>query len=161
MSDLSKMSVEELVGLHADIMRALRRREVLRSGANLTAELARFLFCAAYGWQAAPRRERGYSAVGAEDMRYLIRGRRLHWYSPSRQLSAIPDVGKFDGLAAVLLDDGYRVLRAALIPHAVVLEWCSFIRGTNSCRFTLSDEVWRDARVADATGRLRTVESTG
>ena len=94
--------------------------------------------------------------MGAEGERVLIRGRRL-----SLQLSVIRDIREFDVLAAVLLDGDYRVLRAALIPHAVVLDRCSFIRGTSSCRFTLSNEVWRDARVVDATGRLRAVESNG
>lgn len=121
MSDLSKMSVEELVGLHANIMQALRRRGVPRSGANLTAELARFLFCSAYGWQPMPPWERGCSAVSAEGERVLIRGRRLHPRSRSRQLSVIRDIGELDVLAAVLVDDGYRVLRGAVIPHAVVL----------------------------------------
>ena len=161
MSDLSKMSLRELERLHAQIMHEFRRRGVPRSGANLTAELARFLFCAAYGWREAPAREKGYSAVGVEGERVLIRGRRLRRRNPSRQLSAIRDLGAFDTLAAVLLDEDYRVLRAALIPHAVVREWCSFLRGTNGCRFTLSNDVWHDARVVDATGILRAVESKG
>lgn len=161
MHDLSQMSLGELAALHARVMQALRRRGVSRSGANLTAELAKFLFCSAYGWQEAPPWERRRSATGAEGERILIRGRRVRGYRPSRQLSVVRDVREIDVLAAVLLDDDYRVLRAALIPHAVVLDRRSFVRGTNSCRFTLSDDVWRDARVVDATGRLRAVESKG
>ena len=159
MNDLPRMSLGQLLGLRAQLMREFRRRGVAGSGGNLTAELARFLFCSAYGWREAPRRERRFSAVGAEGMRYLVWGRRLHANRPSRHPPAIRDIGGYDTLAAALLDEDHRVLRAALIPHAVVLERSSFVRGTNSYRFALSDAVWRDARVVDATGSLRAVES--
>lgn len=159
MSDLRQTSLRQLLGRHADIMEELRHRGVGYSGGNLTAGLARFLFCAAYGWGDVFGWEEGCSAVGAEGIRYLIRGRRLHRRNGSRQLSAIRDVHGFDTLAAVLLGADHRVLRAALIPHAVVLERGSFVQGTNRCRLTLSRDVWRDARVSDATGRLRAVEA--
>ena len=161
MNDLSTMNQRQLRRLHTEIMDAFRRRRAASGAGHLTAKLARFLFCAAYGWREAPAREKGYSAVDAEGLRFLIRGRRLVGYSPSRELSAIADIDEFSTLAAVLLDGDLRVVRAALVPHAVVLEWGSFVRATNRCAFKLSNEVWRDARVVDATGRLRTVESKG
>ena len=159
MNDFTSMSLRRLLRHHARIKEELRRRGVPRSGSNLTAALARFLFCSAYGWQWAPGWEKGFSAEGADGMRVLIRGRRFHPLNRSRQLSAIRDVEAFDMLAAVLLNDDYRVLRAALIPRAVVREWSRFVGETNGYRLTLSEDVWRDARVADATGRLRAVEA--
>lgn len=161
MNDLSRMSLRQLLGRQAAIVEEFRRRGV-SGGGNLTAELARFLFCAAYGWHEPPRWEKGFSVVGVEGERYLIRGRRLHHRdSRTRQLSAIRDVREFDTLAAVLFDNDYRVRRAALIPCAVVREWGSFVRESNSYRLTLSRDVWRDARVTDATGRLRAVVTKG
>ena len=73
----------------------------------------------------------------------------------SRQLSAIRSPEAFDALAAVLFDKDYGVLRAAIIPSAVVQERLTFVQHTNSNRFMLSDSVWEDERVEDATAKLQ------
>ncbi len=159
MNDLSTMSLRRLLGLHSGIMEELRRRGVARNENNPTANLSEFLFCRAYDWQRAPNSEKGFSARDRGGRRYLIRGRRLHPRNESRQLSAIRDLDGFDTLAAVLLDKDYPVLRAALIPCAVVREQCRFVRHTNSYKFMLTDDVWHDGRVTDATGKLRAVAS--
>ena len=109
------------------------------------------MFCRAYDWQKAPNSEKGCSASDRDGVRYQIKGRRLHRRNESRQLSAILDFDGFDTLVAVLLDAEYRVLRAALIP-------CVVVRHTNSYKFVLTDDVWDDKRVTDATRKLRAVE---
>ena len=53
------------------------------------------------------------------------------------------------------------MLRAGLIPCAVVRERCKFVRHTNSYKFMLTDDVWDDRRVTDVTGKLRAVEVEG
>ena len=161
MNDLSKMTLRGLLGLHAGVMEELRRRGVARNENSPTGNLAEFLFCRAYGWQRAPNSEKGFSASDRDGVRYRIKGRRLHRRNASRQLSAIRDLDGFEMLAAVLLDDQYRVLRAALIPCAVVRERCKFVRHTNSYKFMLTDDVWDDGRVMDVTGELHAVESEG
>ena len=108
----------------------------------------------------APNSQRGYDAVDGDGKRYQIKGRRLHRYNRSRQLSAIRDVEGFDALAAVLFDHQYRVSRAALIPGVVVRERLKFVGHTNSYKFMLTDDVWEDRRVRDVTGDLRAVESS-
>lgn len=158
MSDLSKMTLRQLLGLHSGIMEELRRRGVARNENNPTANLSEFLFCHAYDWQTAPNSEKGYSASDRDGERYQIKGRRLHQRNDSRQLSAIRDLDGFDTLAAVLLNNKYRVLRAALIPCAVVRERCKFVPHTNSYKFMLTDDIWHDARVTDATRKLCAVE---
>ncbi len=65
------------------------------------------------------------------------------------------DLDGFDTLAAVLFDEEYGVVRAALIPGSVVRERCNFVKHTNSHKFMLTDDVWDDGRVRDVTGRLR------
>ena len=159
MSDLSKMSLQRLLGLQAGIMEELRRRGVARNENNTTANLAEFLFCRAYTWQKAPNSQKGFSAIDRDGTRYQIKGCRLHPRNESRQLSAIRDLDGFDMLAAVLLDSEYLVLRVALIPRPVVRARCKFVRHTNSYRFMLTDDVWDDTRVTDATGELRAVFS--
>ena len=159
MSDLSTMTLRRLLGLHAGIMEELRHRGVARNENNPTANLAEFLFCRAFDWQRAPNSEKGFSARDSGGMRYQIKGRRLHPSNKSRQLSAIRDLDGFDTLAGVLLDKDYRVVRAALIPCAVVRERCKFVRHTNSYKFMLTDDIWDHVRVMDATTKLRVVEA--
>ena len=159
MNDLSTMTLRRLLGLHAGIMEELRRRGVARNENNPTSNLAEFLFCRAFDWQRAPNSKKGFSARDRTGRRYQIKGRRLHPSNESRQLSAIRDLDGFDTLAAVLLDKDYRVLRAALIPSGVARERCKFVRHTNSYKFMLTDDVWDDTQVMDATKELRAVAS--
>ena len=159
MSELKGVSLQALLGLHAGIMEELRRRGVARSANNPTASVAEFLFCRAFSWQQAANSEKGFDATDGDGKRYQIKGRRLHRRNKSRQVSAIRDLDGFDTLAAVLLDEQFRVSRAALIPRAVVGERAKFVRHTNSYKFMLSDDVWKDGRVRDVTGELRAAKS--
>jgi hypothetical protein len=52
-------------------------------------------------------------------------------------------------LAAVLFQRDYRVLKAALIPHARVVDLAKRVERTNSWRFLLLDAVWSVTDVRD------------
>ena len=158
-SEFKDVSLRDLLGLHVGIMDELRRRGVARSANNPTGSLAEFLFCRAFSWEQSDNSQRGYDAVDGSGKGYQIKGRRLHRYNRSRQLSAIRDVEGFDALAAVLFDHQYRVSRTALIPGVVVRERLKFVGHTNGHKFMLTDDVWEDGRVRDGTGDLRAVES--
>ena len=158
MDHLENKSTPELLTLHGAVMEALRQRGVVRSSNNPTGGLAEYLFCAAYGWDRAPNSKKGYDATDKEYIRYQIKGRRLHCRNKSRQMSAIRDLDGFDVLAAVLFDDDYRIVRAALIPAAVVHDRSTYVARTNSHKFILRDDVWDVPGIIDATERLRTVE---
>jgi formaldehyde-activating enzyme involved in methanogenesis len=58
----------------------------------------------------------------------------------------------------VLFDDDYCIIRAALIPAAVVCENSTYIEHTNSHKFLLRDAIWNSPDVEDATERLQEVE---
>ena len=105
LNDLSKMTLRDLLGLHAGVMGELQRLGVARNENNPTGNLAEFLFCRAYGWQREPNSEKRFSASDRDGVRYRIKGRRLHRRNASRQLSALRDLDGFEMLAAVLLDD--------------------------------------------------------
>ena len=152
---LKERSIAELLALHVGALKELRTRGVLRGENNPAGDLAEYLFCAAYGWQLEPGGKAALDATDTDGKRYQIKGRRLAGHRPSRQLSAIRDVTGFDTLAAVLFDDIYRVMRAALIPAGVVRDRSSYTSHTNSYTFRLQDEVWGVPDVIDATDRLR------
>ena len=158
MDILTTRSITELLALHAAILEELRARNVLRTANNPTGDLAEYLFCAAFGWAQENNSAKAFDATDESGKRYQIKGRRIHRRNRSRQMSAIRDPKGFDILAAVLFDDDYRILRAALIPAIVVREHSKFIEHTNSHKFLLRDTIWEAAGVIDATEPLRKVE---
>lgn len=158
MDSLADKSIPQLLALHADVMEELRQRGVLRSANNPTGDLAEYLFCTAFEWTQAPNSEKGFDATSNDGMLYQIKGRRLHRRNKSRQMSAIRDFEAFDFLAGVLLHDDYRVMRAALIPVAVVRDRSTYVAHTSSHKFLLRDDVWDASDVIDVTDNLRAVE---
>jgi len=82
---------------------------------------------------------RDADATDAARVRYQIKGRRLTTHNNSRQLGALRDLSAqgFDVLAAVLFQEDYRVLKAALIPHARIGDLAKRVERTNSWRFLL------------------------
>ena len=159
MDDLSLLKPKQLLALHARVCDELRAREITRSSNNPTGELAEYLFCKAFGWKQAGKSKANVDAIGSDQERYQIKGRRVTRYNRSRQLSAIRDLAgaHFDYLAGVVFNEDYTILRAAIIPYAVAKERSSFVERTNSHRFLLRDDVWDAPNVRDVTGELRAV----
>ena len=151
---LEDLSAHGLLRLHVAALGELRRRGVLHTANTPTGDLAEYLFCSALSWERAAKSQKGFDAIDG-DRRFQIKGRRMDSPKASRQLSAIRNPEAFEALAAVLFDEDYCVLRAAIIPSAVVQERLSFVQHTNSNRFMLSDNVWEDKRVEDVTAKLR------
>jgi len=161
MGDLKDLTPPELLVMHAAVSDELRRRGVTRSSNNPVGDLAEHLFCRAFGWKQAPNSMRDADATDSAQVRYQIKGRRLTAHNNSRQLGALRDLPAqgFDILAAVLFQQEYRVLRAALIPHARVVALAKRVERTNSWRFLLRDAVWSAPDVRDVTEDLRKAES--
>ncbi|MBB4017731.1 hypothetical protein GGR16_002765 [Chelatococcus caeni] len=158
MDSLRDKPTPELLVLHATIMEELRARNVLRTANNPTGDLAEYLFCAAFGWVQEANSAKAFDATGDDGTRYQIKARRIHHRNKSRQLSAIRSFDGFDVLAAVLFDEDYQVVRAALIPAEIVHGRSTYIERTNSHKFLLRDAIWNDPGVVDVTNRLRAAE---
>ncbi len=156
MVDIERFSTLELLNLHAKVLDELRARSVIRSSNNPVGDYAEYLFCRAFGWQQAGNSEKDADAIGEDDTRYQIKGRRLTQHNASRQLSAIRRLPEknFDYVAAVLFNENFSILRAALIPHAQVVENANYVEATHSWRFLLRDEIWNLPTVKDVTTEL-------
>ena len=135
MEALKAKPVSDLLSLHVSILEELRGRGVTRSANNITGELAEYLFCRAFGWDPAHKSHKGFDARDTEGDRYEIKGRRLDGRNQSRLLSAIRALDEFDFLATALFDGSYRVMRAALIPSAVVADRSTYVEHTNSYHY--------------------------
>ena len=157
--DLTGLTPPQLLVLHSKLADELRARGITRSSNNPTGDLAEYLFCRAFGWEQADNSQAKVDAVGPDGTRYQIKGRRITRFNKSRQLSAIRDMAgsHFDFIAGVLFNEDFTVMRAALIPHATVLERSTYVGHTNSHRFLLRDSIWEADGVLDVTIELRDV----
>ena len=153
---ITELTAAELLKLHAAVLDELRGRGIVRSTNNPVGDLAEHLFRTAFGWDLLAKSAGGIDAVDAGGRRYQVKARRITPHNGSRQLGAIRNLpgGAFDDLAAVLFTPDYSVLRAALIPHGVVEARATFVAGTNSWKFLLTDAVWSVAGVRDVTARV-------
>jgi hypothetical protein len=163
--DVSGLSVQQLLKLHAEIEGQLRKLEIINSANNPVGDLAETLFCRAFEWKPADKSQAYFDAEGPDGKRYQIKGRRIiDNGNRSRQLSAIRDLEgqHFDFLAGVLFNEDYSVKKAALIPYAVLLnlfkerKHISYQEHTRSYRFMLVDEIL-NAHDAGVTTRLKKV----
>lgn len=159
MIDLFDLAPKELLSLHTRVADELRNRGIVRSSNNPTGDLAEYLFCKAFHWKQDSNSNANVDAKGTDGTRYQIKGRRITRNNKSRELSAIRDFDgeHFDFLAGVIFSEDYTIIRAAIIPHLVVLKRATFMQRTNSHKFHLRDEVWDASGVLDVTAELRAV----
>ncbi|WP_131196048.1 hypothetical protein [Lichenihabitans psoromatis] len=151
------LSVIQLLGVYASILDELRARGAIRSSNNPLSDYAERLFCRAFGWTLNTNSTTGYDAADQRGTRFEIKARRLTRHNGSRQLSAIRNLEArhFDHLAAVLMNEDFSILLAAIIPHEVVVARASFVKHTNSSKFMLVDQVWQCDGVRDVTAAMR------
>jgi hypothetical protein len=155
---MSDLTPPDLLALHANVADELRSRDILRSSNNPTGDLAEYMFCQAFpDWYRADNSHAHIDAIGSDGKRYQIKGCRITRHSKSRQMSAIRDLdgAHFDYLAGLLFAEDYSVLRAAIIPHSVVVQNSKYGTHTNSHRFLLRDEIWSAPNVLDVTLELQ------
>ncbi|GLQ25590.1 hypothetical protein [Sulfitobacter pacificus] len=156
---LKERSVSELLALHAEVSGLLKSSGAVRSSNNPAGDYAETLFCKAFGWEMAGPSVKGYDARDGQGIRYQIKSRRLTEHNSSRQLSALRNLKDrpFDFLAGVLFSSDYRVFRAAIVPHHLVLQNTRISAHTNSRLFHLRDVVWDWPEVRDVTETLRAI----
>jgi hypothetical protein len=160
MPEFKSLSSRDLLDLHSRLTDELRDRGVIRSANNLTGDLAEYLFCKAFGWTLAGNSHPAADATGTDGLLYQIKARRITKRNPSRQAGAMRalDKGGFHMLAGVLFDARFSVIRAAIVPHALVLSNSIYVPHTNSWKFHLRDAVWTWQGVIDATEALRAIK---
>jgi hypothetical protein len=160
--DVENLTVAKLLSTYGAILDELRRREIVRSSNSPLSDYAELLFCKAFGWSREDNSASGHDATDAAGVRHQIKGRRLTRHNASRQMSAIRnlDAIPFDQLGGVLVDERFQIIRAALVPVAVVRERSVHQAHTNSWRFLLRDDVWKLPGVSDVTAELRAATTT-
>lgn len=152
----------DLLALRGRIDDELRDRGVVRTGNGPVGDYAEALFAHAFGWTLEANCATGHDAVDASGLRYQIKARREGRSAGVRQLGAIRRLHDrdFDWLAAVILDSGFGVRRALMMPHALVAALAKRVELTNSWRLMLSDRLWTITGVRDVTAQLNEAQKT-
>ena len=159
MDQIKMRLTQELLQLYGDVLSELRSRNVVRTS-NLTGDYAEFLFSEAFGWKLNANSASGYDATDDNNVKYQIKCRKNTPTNKSRELSAFRNLNKksFDKLAAVILDENFRVIKAALVPYNIILEKAKHSPHVNGGRFILRDSIWDMATVEDVTEKLKSKE---
>jgi hypothetical protein len=152
-TDLTKLSVEEVLALSGAVLVELRRRGVCRTENNPTGDYAEYIVAQKLGLDLVPNSKSGYDAVDNGGVRYQIKGRRIVPTNPSTQLGVIRNLQKqdFDYVIGVLFNENYSVLKVAKIPHVAVGELAKFSNHQNGHILHLNPKLLTDRRVEDLT----------
>lgn len=158
--DYSTAPTSELLKSYDAILEELRRREVIRNSNPPAGGYAEYLVAKALDLKLENNSNAGYDATDRQQNRYEIKARRVTQHNQSRQLSAIRNLGAhhFDFLVGVIFSPDFSVLKAAIIPHAVVSKNCRFSKHTNSSILILNDNIWDCSGVKDLTITLKQIE---
>ena len=120
--DVSKLTVEELLGCFADVMDELKARDVVRSYNIPTGDYAEWLVCQRLGLTPVKKSTKGYDATDPKGRRYQIKSRRIHPANASKQLSFIRNLNEseFQYLIIVIFDKYFHVTEAYKVPHEII-----------------------------------------
>lgn len=157
--DLSAASTSGLLRLYSSIIDELLDRGVVRSTNNPVADYAERLTARAFDLKLAGKSVSGYDAIARSGLRYQVKARRITRQNGSRQLGFIrslePGKEPFDFLVGILFDSDFAVVRAALVPVAVVHDRVVWAEPVKAWRLMLSDAVWTLPDVRDITDEIR------
>ena len=148
------MSTLELLRDYARSIDTLYARGVIRTR-NVVGCYAEYLFARALRWKLESNAARGFDARDSEGCRYQIKARRITRLNKSTQLGDLPagTQQEFDTLAAIVFEEDFTVLRAALIPAGTLVGMRT--KNVKRPRFHLRESVMNAPDVVDVTRELR------
>lgn len=157
---LTALSVADLLELYAEILNELQARNVVHSTNNPVANYAEKLANKALNLTGMPESTKGFDAIDCNGQKYEIKGRRPTKKNPSRQLSMIRELNNhhFDYLIGILFYESFKVYKACVIPHHVIVEKAKYTKHANACIFHLDDSIWQITGVKDITAEIQAIQ---
>jgi len=156
--ELEKETVQSLLKIYSEILKELRRRNLIRSTNNPVADIAETLVALALKLELVEASTAGYDAISKSNgLRYEIKSRRITSENKSRQLSFIRELDKehFDFLVGVLFGEDFQILKACIIPRSTVQKLAKYVKHVNGWRLMLADSIWNEVGVTDMSDTLR------
>lgn len=159
---ITALSTVELLQSYAAIINELRARGVMRTKNNPVADYSEWLVSNALGLELERNSRAGYDAVGPDNTRYEIKGRRITPDNRSTQLSAIRNLEakSFDFLIGIIFEADFSIKFAAKVPQTVVGEIARYSKHTNSHIMILREAIFDDERVENITQVLANQSTT-
>lgn len=153
---LENLTPRELLELHAQIIKVLRKRGIVRSTNNPLADYTEWLVASKLSLRLESNSNTGFDATDSKGTRYEIKGRRITPQHPSMQLSQIRNLNgnTFDFLIAVIFSEDYEIVHAVQIPHAIIQNHASYNEHVNAHILRIRDSILNDPVVIDLRARL-------
>ena len=118
MIKLESLSNKELLHLHAQVLRELKGRSVVKTANNPIGDYAEWLVSKSLDCALQRNSNSGFDALDKDGNKIQIKARRITTANKSTQLSAIRNIEThdFDYLIAILFDENYELLKGAQDP---------------------------------------------
>lgn len=149
--DFGKFSTKKLLHLYADTMKELRKRRILRSSNNPTADYAEYIIANKLNLELAPNSNKEFDAIDRKTgIKYQIKARRLTEFNKSKQLGVLRnlDSANFNFLIAVIFDEKFNILEAYKIPKNVIKKYARFSKHQNGHILTLKGLILKDDKIS-------------
>jgi len=156
-SDLTGLTIAELLATHSSVLDELRHRNVIRSKNNPTGDYAEWLVSTKLGLALETNSAKGFDASDSQGLRYQIKARRVTPENRSTQLGVIRNLeGKdFDFLIAIIFDADWHVRYAAKIPHQAISLLATYRPHINGHTIHLRSAVLDNPSVENISNELR------
>jgi len=143
MIDFGECSAKNLLLQYVEIIEELKKRAILRSNNNPTADYAEWLASKAFDLEIQSNSKKGYDAIDSAGNKYQIKGRKITPENSSRQLGVIRNLEAkyFDFLIGIIFDKDFSVLEAYKIPHSIISKYSSYSEQQNGEILQLKGEL--------------------
>jgi hypothetical protein len=132
MKTTTELTVRELLATHESTLAELRARGIVRTKDAPAGQYAEWVALQVFGGELAPNSEKSYDLTTADGERLQIKCRVLrNGKAVERQLSPFRSFN-FDEALVILFAPSYDVLRAVLLPPAVIEQharWRKHVNG--------------------------------
>jgi len=131
--NLKKKSTPSLLVCYSEILRELRRREVVRTSNSPTGDYAELLACKKFNLKPAPNSTKSYDATDNKGKRYQIKSRRLTAENETQLLGVIRylETAKFNFLIVVIFNEDFSVKNYYKMSKKIVMKYAKYSKHQN------------------------------
>lgn len=131
--NLKKKSTPNLLVYYSEILRELRRREVVRTSNSPTGDYAELLACKKFHLKPAPNATKSYDATDSKGKKYQIKSRRLTAENKTQLLGVIRylETANFNFLIVVIFNEDFSVKNYYKIPKMIIRNYARYSKHQN------------------------------
>ena len=143
----------QLFSFYAELIEELRRRKLVRTGNNPTADYAEYLVSQKLKLHLAPNSFKSYDATSSRGTKYQIKSRRVTKYNNSRQLGVIRNLktADFNYLIAIIFNETFSCLEAYQIPKKLISKYARYSKHQNGHILILRGPILKDRQAKNIT----------